>query len=249
MAAMKRILAAFVLALAGWFTAAQPPEALLDAAAAAYESGDYAVAVAQYEQALAAGVHDARVYHNLGNAHYESGDLGRALLHYHRALRLDPRRTDTALLVSLVRGLRVDVQGDERGLLEVIAGTTDGILTRGELLVAAGLVWAAAFAALTISLTRRSEGLRYAVVGLGAAALIGLVLVLGRVYVESARPLAVVVAPQVSVTSGPGPDFTALYTLYAAAELRIIGREGDWVQFALPDGRLGWMPAAAADQV
>lgn len=249
MAAMTRALAALILVLAAWGLAAQPPEALLDAAAAAYESGEYAVAVAQYEQAILAGVDDARLYHNLGNAYYESGDLGRALLHYHRALRLDPRRTDTALQVSLVRGLRVDVQGDERGLLEVIAGTTDGILTRGELLVAAGIVWAAAFAALTIHFIRRTEALRYAVVGLGAAAVIGLALVLGRVYVESARPLAVVVAPQVTVTSGPGTDFTPLYTLYAAAELRIIGREGEWVQFALPDGRLGWMPAAAADRV
>jgi len=248
MAAMTRALIVFILALAVWVTAAQPPEALLEAAAA-YESGDYAGAIALYEQAVAAGIHDARVYHNLGNAYYESGDLGRALLHYHRALRLDPRRTDTALQVSLVRGLRVDVQGDERGLLEVIAGTTDGILMRGELLIAAGLVWALAFGALTAWFIRRSEGLRYVVIGLGAAALIGLVLVLGRVYVESVRPLAVVVAPQVSVTSGPGTDFTPLYTLYAAAELRIIGREGEWVQFALPDGRLGWMSAAAADQI
>jgi tetratricopeptide (TPR) repeat protein len=249
MAAMMRPLVILILALAVWATAAQPPEALLDAAAAAYDAGDYAAAVAQYEQVLAAGVHDARVYHNLGNAYYESGDLGRALLNYHRALRLDPRRTDTSLQVSLVRGLRVDVQGDECGLLEVIAGTTDGILTRGELLLVAGLLWAGSFGVLTAYLVRRSEGLRYAAVGLGAAALIALALVLGRVYVEAARPLAVVVAPQVTVTSGPGTDFTALYTLYAAAELRIIGREGEWVQFALPDGRLGWMPVAAADRV
>lgn len=249
MAALTRALCVLILALAAAAAVAQPPDGLLGTAAAAYESGDYAAAVAQYEKVIAAGVRDARVYHNLGNAYYESGDLGRALLNYHRALRLDPRRTDTALQVSLVRGLRVDVQGDERGLLEVIAGTTDGILTRGELLVAAGLLWALNFGALTVFFVRRSEGLRYAVIGLAVAALIGLVLVLGRVYVEAARPLAVVVAPQVMVTSGPGTDFTTLYTLYAAAELRIIGREGDWVQFSLPDGRLGWMPAAAADPV
>jgi tetratricopeptide (TPR) repeat protein len=249
MATMIRCLCVLMAcALLMSLAAAQPP-GTLSAAEEAYLSGDYAAAIAGFEGVIAASIDDARVYHNLGNAYFESGDLGRALLNFQRALRLDPRNGETSLQVSRVRGLRVDVQGDERDLLEVIAGTTDGILTTGELVFAAGLVWAAFFGLLTAYIVRPREPLRYALIGLGAAALIGLVLTAGRVYVEGSRPLAVVVQPQITVMSGPGESHISLYDLYAAAELRITAASGDWVQFALPDGRLGWARASEIERV
>jgi hypothetical protein len=110
-------------------------------------------------------------------------------------------------------------------------------------------VWAAFFGLLTAHSVRPRDSLRYILIGFGAAMLIGLMLTAGRVYVEGSRPLAVVVQPQITVMSGPGDSHIPLYDLYAAAELRITAEAGDWMQFALPDGRLGWARASDVERV
>src|SRR5262249_60434838 len=50
--------------------------------------GYYQQAIAGYEQLVAAGIHNAKLYYNLGNAYFRLNDLGHAILHYRRGLRL-----------------------------------------------------------------------------------------------------------------------------------------------------------------
>lgn len=54
----------------------------------AFETGDRAKALAQYETALATGYESAAVHFNLGNVHLEEGDYARATVSYLRAKAL-----------------------------------------------------------------------------------------------------------------------------------------------------------------
>jgi uncharacterized protein YraI len=60
----------------------------------------------------------------------------------------------------------------------------------------------------------------------------------------------VIVAAEVEVTSGPGPQYTTVSALHSGAEVDLIEVRGNWVRLALPDGVVeGWVPAAAVEAI
>ena len=61
---------------------------------ALYRAGDFAAARRTYLEVVDAGVQDARLYYNLGNACFKAGKLGEAILWYERARRLVPHDED-----------------------------------------------------------------------------------------------------------------------------------------------------------
>ncbi|HSS96446.1 MAG TPA: tetratricopeptide repeat protein [Terriglobales bacterium] len=225
--------------------------ALTQQANTAYASGDYKTAQVLYEQAIQAGFHDPSLYFNLGNAYYESGDLGRALLNYRIVQEYWPRDADLNRNLALVWSERVDLQGDETGLAEGIAALTTGVATFTELSLLVACLWTATFAllALVIFWPKWRRRLRFPLVGMGVVLLVGLLLLGSRFYVEGMRQSGVVVQPVAQVRSGPGDQYLELYQLHSAAEVYVWDSQNGWVRFALPDGRLGWLPVEAVEIV
>ncbi|MEO8610578.1 MAG: hypothetical protein ABI690_21960 [Chloroflexota bacterium] len=245
----------FFLLMTGFFLWTQAVSAqandgaLIQQANIAYASGDYQTAQMLYEQVIQNGFHDPSVYFNLGNAYYESGDLGQALLNYRIVQQFWPRDLDLNRNLALIWSERVDIQGDETGLAEGIAALTIGVVTLTELsLLVAGL-WTAFFglAALVIFRARWRERLRLFLVGAGMVLLVGLLLLGSRLYVETSHQTGIVVQPVALVRSGPGDQYLELYQLHSAAEVHVWDTQNGWVRFALPDGRLGWLPVQALE--
>jgi len=213
----------------------------------AYSNRDFRTAQMLYETLVQSGARDPGLYYNLGNTYYEMSDLGRALLNYRRAQQFWPRDVELIRNLERVRGERVDLSGDEVGFAEGLTALTVGVLTLWELAFVVGLFWLAWFVALGLALWNMSwrKHLRLPLVVIGVILLMGVLLLAGRVFVTSQRPPAVVAALQVQVRSGPSEQYLVLYQLHAAAEVYIWVTHEGWVQFALPDGRLGWMPSEA----
>jgi len=247
MASVKRIVVLCLLLMMFSFTHGQEN----DAARAAYESGDYAQAVRLYEARVAAGESSPALYYNLGSAYFESGDLGRALLNFLRAYARAPRDRDVNFAIAQVRGLRVDVQTEESGVWEQVAAVTDGILTTGELEILTLMVWAGLCAVAGVWIVRPVMRARLRPVMVGVAVGWGVLMILfvGRASVEGLRPKAVVTAFEAQVMSGPGAEYLPLYTLYAAAEVRVLDAQGGWVRFMLPDGQQGWLESGMLERV
>ena len=61
-----------------------------------------------YEDLLAQGVRNAKLYYNLGNAYYRLGDLGRAVLAYRRAQQYDPGDAQLQANLRSARSLRLN---------------------------------------------------------------------------------------------------------------------------------------------
>ncbi len=64
--------------------------------------------------------------------------------------------------------------------------------------------------------------------------------------VPQAPSYAVVIVPQTAVRVEPTPNGAVLSWLYLDSRLPELGREGDWLQVRLPDGRVGWVAGSDA---
>jgi tetratricopeptide (TPR) repeat protein len=220
---------------------------LIQQADSAYASGDYETAQTLYQQVIQSGVRDPAIFFNLGNAYYQSGDLGHALLNYRIVQQYWPRDPDLNRNIALVRAERTDLQIEETGFLEGLAALTTGIATLTELGLLVGAFWTTTFIALAwiIYQPRWRKRLRIPLLILGVILLAGLLLLIGRFQVEINQRQGVVVQSVTQVRSGPGDEYLQLYQLHSGAELHLWDMRDGWVRFALPDGRLGWLPAEA----
>lgn len=237
---MSRVMIAFVILFALICPiSAQDP--LLEQANQAYQAREFATAARLYESLIAQGQANAVIYFNLGNAYFELNDLGRALLNYQRAQTLIPRDPDLSRNLALARALRVDVQSEEGALIDTFAALTSGVITTGELALIVLILWSILCGVLIVRQLRPERSYRTLGIGITIILAIGAILLIGRVYVETYRPQAVVIAFTAQAHSGPNESYPLLFTLYSGAELRAIGIENDWLQVILPDGRQGWM--------
>lgn len=69
---------------------------------AAYNAGDYASAIACYNNALENDGSSSDLYYNLGNAYYKSDSIGKAIISYKRALKIDPSYEDALYNLSFL---------------------------------------------------------------------------------------------------------------------------------------------------
>jgi tetratricopeptide (TPR) repeat protein len=209
----------------------------------AYRLRDYQTAITLYEEAISTGQSDGSTFYNLGNAYYEAGVLGQAMLNYRRAFLYLPRDTDLNINIARIRAERATLTTGEIDWLHQLATVTNDTFALFELSLLTFTGWVMFFGMLAIAIVRGASAnyrIFLAIVGIGLLA--GIVLMGSRAYVETQRPSAVILSDSVTVMSGPGADYLTLYTIHAAAEVRIMQEAANgWVRFALPDGRGGWI--------
>jgi hypothetical protein len=209
----------------------------------AYQNSDYSTSIALYEELVDSGIRDANVYFNLGNAYYENGQLGSALLNYRRAQQINPRDVDIGVNIALVRSERLDLQQGGANWLNAVAMTTRSSFTLSELSWTVFFLWLLFFGLVVAWIIRANlrKRLRWLLVIGAACLLMGLAFLTSRMYVIQNRPGAVVTASSTQVMSGPGDEYLPLFSIFSAAEIRILELHEDWMRFTLPDGRQGWI--------
>jgi tetratricopeptide (TPR) repeat protein len=250
------------------------PEALFQAGNSAYEAGAYADAIDRYQQVVQAGIVNADLYYNMGNAHFKTGDLGRAVLWYERALRLAPRSEDVRANLAVVRSLLRDQQlvaqqGGVRGALLAWHRR----LTPGESAVAACAFYALfCFGGLCLVFRRTAAVTAFYRIAswVSPARLFGLTmnqdLVLGMALAaalavtfggsayakvrdarESAR--SVVVAEEVAVFSGPSEDATIQFKIHEGTIVAVHDGRNGWVRVDLPGDLSGWVESGTVEKI
>lgn len=251
-------LAALLLGLLGSPVLAQnevTPTEAMRVANENYESGHFNEAVTVYESITAAGVRDSALFFNLGNAYFKSGDLGRAILNYRRAQHLDPRDSDIAQNLAIARLQTLDRLDDSGpGGLGNLLQMAEEWLTLPEAAVLALLLWLSVSTLLTLAILSRRirKYALWAAVIPGMFLMAGLISMANRSYTASTSPPAVVIAPEVDVTSGPGSssDYVVEFTLHAGAEVRQVDSRPNWRQISLPGENFkGWVPADTVELV
>jgi tetratricopeptide (TPR) repeat protein len=220
-----------------------------------YEAGNYDEAADIYESIIAVGIQNSDLYYNLGNSYFKQGDLGRAILNYRRAHRLNPRDSDikTNLMIARAQTLdQLEVSGE--GSFSNLIQRAEDWLTLNEASILALVLWVivSAFIIMAILLPQFRQVCLWAAAVVGIFLVIGLISIFNRHYIEWRYPAAVIIAPEVDVTSGPGStdQYLVEFNLHTGAEVNILESRPGWRRVALPGNDFqGWVPEEAIQQV
>ena len=221
-----------------------------------YENGRFAESAQLYEQLIAQEMASSAIHYNLGNAYYQQGDLGKAILNYNRALALDPRDADIKANLALARAQVVDQFGIEveDDIFAIYTTAVSNNLTLNQTAVLALIFWFV-FATAVIAVRQMEAGkLRnYLKVGTAVAGVLFFIATFSlgsRLYEQANTEPAVIVAPEVNITSGPGDQYATQFTLHSGAEVELLGERANWAKLALPGGETtGWLPAEAIEAI
>jgi len=244
---MRRLLIAAVLVLTGAaFVAAQTPEEFLGRARTAYDQGDYAVSVQNYQALLAQGLESPELYYNLGNAEFKAGHLGRAIAGYRRALKRAPGDEDIRYNLEYARSF-VRQPADRSSLL---ARTIGNLVTlwSGQALAGAALFLYLVLAGLGAGLILargHAPVLRWAAAAVGVLFVLAAGWASARILLERNHRWGVVVAARAEARNGPSDEYQVGFIVPEGREVRVLGREGEWVAIGLQqEGVKGWIRGA-----
>ncbi len=211
----------------------------------AYTEGDFQLSVNKYQQVVDAGVWNAEIFFNLGNAYYQTHDLGRALVNYRRAEQLIPRDDELRLNIARVRAQRIDPPVAEVGILVQIAQWTTDWFSNSEIGLLTLMTWWLGCGFFVVyRLVPKSRTVSNWGSAIGGVLFVLFSSVAGmRIIIEYAHPSAIVIVETVSVMTGPDAQYIEIFELHAGGEIRVVQKRNDWVRIQLPDLREGWVEA------
>jgi tetratricopeptide (TPR) repeat protein len=213
----------------------------------AYLRGDYAAAVAAYEEVDRRGPASADVAFNLGAAYFRKGAIGPAIWAFERALAIDPNDDDARYNLDKARKLaarraqdRIEGEDKDPAWMRIVGGLSPSTATwffvatyLGFFAVLAGRRWA------------RSEW-RPALVAVAAvlatgAALSGALLA-GRAVLDR-MPFGVVLPDEIAVKEGADANYRTSFAAHAGLRVRVVDQDQDWLRVRLANGLEGWVKA------
>jgi tetratricopeptide (TPR) repeat protein len=253
----RRVVVAAVALVAAVLRAPAPAHAdLLDDAwkrgNEAYLRGDYATAVAAYEQLDRQGIVAVNLVYNLGTAYYRQGQVGRAIWAWERAVALDPDAEDARYNLdrarkAVARRVQDKLEGADRDPLWIRAVTELALSTETWL-------FAALYLAFFLALALRVRARRVAQAGggeesplwgtlaviFGVTAALAAALLVGRVALAR-TPFAIVLPDQLAVKEGADPNYRTAFEVHAGLRVRVLDHDQGWVRVRLANGLEGWV--------
>ena len=217
-----------------------------DAAAAFREAAE------AFQGIVDSGVHNGRLYYNLGNARLRCGQLGQAIANYLRARRLIPADARLKENLGYARSLcPYDIpERTERALVRTLFFWHYETSLR--LRSVAGLI---AYVVFWVLLIGRTFAIRFARRYLAGLCLLIWITLGASVVIDcqaaSAPGEGVVTADEVVVRKGNGQGYDPQFEqpLTDGVEFELLERRDEWLHIRLPDGQEGWIPLAAVELI
>ena len=221
---------------------------------AAYNNGDYASALKQYETIQTEGLHSAALYYNMANAYFKMDELAEAILYYNRALRLAPADED----------IRHNLEYAEQMTRDSIEEIPEFILTtwvravRGALSSTAWCILSLVLLVVSLSMMLvylLAQRLSLRKTGFYVMVVAGVLFILttifawseGRMDVEHRE--AVIMNSAVSIKSSPDRAATEHFVLHEGTKVVIGETISGWAEVRIADGRKGWIEESRIERI
>lgn len=243
---MKNIFLIIIILCCVTIAFADSNKALLEMANKHYSDGEYAEAIANYEQVIETGYESAALYYNLGNTYYKTSELAPAILFYEKAHLLAPNDEDIVFNLELANRHVVDK-------LEVIPDffLTQWIknlslqLSTNQWAIISMVAFGVAlllfliFLYISVPLVKRFSF--YFSMLLVIVAVAGYLFSSKEAHKLTAHDSAIIFSPTVTVKSSPDEGGTDLFLLHEGSKVQLNDSIGNWVEIALSNGNEGWI--------
>ncbi len=219
----------------------------------------FATAAQKYQTIIDSGVHNSRLFTNLGNAYLQSGQLGQAIVNYERASQRDPHHRQLQVNLDFARSL-VGSQPEDSSA--VPASFAERVYDANQWVTGlAGrpvIIWTLCIASVLFwgLMIVRTAGWQFPVWRWALVPALLMVVSFSSIAVtlsqatDDANP-GIVVASQVTLHAGDGDWFDQVHAIESAQGQRVelLAERGSWKQIVTADGHTGWVRADAVEPV
>lgn len=233
---------------------AMSPTQKWEQANAAYNNGDYASALKQYEAIQAEGLHSAALYYNMANAYFKMDELAEAILYYNRALRLAPADEDIRHNLEYAEQMTRDsIEEIPEFILTTWVRAVRGALSSTVWCVLSLVLLVVSLSMMLVYLLAQRLSLRktgfYVMVVAGVLFLLTTIFAWseGRMDVEHRE--AVIMNSAVSIKSSPDRAATELFVLHEGTKVVIGETISGWAEVRIADGRKGWIEESRIERI
>jgi len=223
------------------------PDSLWNVGVEAYSAARWDAAAEAWQSLLDAGIRNADLLYNTGNAYLKTGETGRAVLCYERALRLDPSSADVRYNLEYARNMTRDrIDEVPEFILKTWMRKLSYLLPSNTWAVLSLLLFAAMLAMLLLFLLGGSPGARKTGFFTGIVLLLLSLCCFGFSRSQKAESErcdeAIVMKAVSSVKSTPSSESAKdLFILHEGTKVKILDTVGSWYNISLSDGRQGWI--------
>ena len=219
-----------------------------------YEEGKYEESIAEYERVVNSGIENGYVYYNLGNAYFKNKRLGRAILSFERAKRLLPRDEDIRANLEYLKLLKVDkIETSKPGWIAQLVIGLHNLFSLVEMTVIVWILYVILCTKIIVFILSQSPKLRSAVLHIGGIILALLILTGTSLFVKiqaaESTKTAIVMTTEADARSGPGDEYTKMFTLHEGTEVKIRQSREGWHLISIPGGKGGWIEAEVVERI
>jgi tetratricopeptide (TPR) repeat protein len=222
-------------------------DSLYVSAGEAYTEGRFEKAMKTYSAIVGLGYESPDLYFNMGNAAFRSNELGFAVLYYEKALKLDPSHEESLKNLAYISRYRAD---QLESVPELFIRTWIRHIYQLFSLHTWSYIALAMFLFMLTGTLAYIFSSRLTVKKMGFfTGLLALILLVISITAASNRhsefmapDKAVIIHPSVVVKSTPSLSGTDLFVLHEGTKVRTDDRVSGWIEIAISDGRVGWIP-------
>lgn len=212
----------------------------------AYQRGDYAAAIDNYEQLLQEGLCSADLFYNLGNAYYRTNHIGLAILNYERSLLLRPNNRDTRENLAIAQSKTTDVIQPlpriqiRNQLLRIVHWVSPRSWRFIVLIILLLIGTALTVRRIATSATWRKRGfIGSLILGLILIPTIVCATVSQKQLSNSSR--MVILKSEAAIYSAPERNSNLVFVVHEGLTVDIEETIGEWCRIRLDDGNNGWI--------
>jgi len=242
----KYIIICLILLLAVSLFSEDENDKVFQNAVTAYENFQYQQALEGFLTLKEAGINKADLYYNIANCYFRLNNIGNAVLYYKRALRQNPLHKMSQQNMKFAVSVRQDKteQSDEYFISETFENIFNSIplnLLSVILLILFGII----FFIINLIILRyrgreKTVPVFFLFITLAFFCVVSVLSYLkwqGYYYDKEA-----VLMTQTAIGySGPGEDYTRLFTIHEGMDFSIEKTDGDWSFIKLPNSFGGWI--------
>ena len=210
-----------------------------------YIKESYEKSIDKYEEIIARGKRNSKIYYNLGNAYFRTDKIGKAIWAYENALRLNPRDENIIYNLEIANNYKIDriSMPDTFFLLKVYRKMHLYFTFEEWVLFGSVLLFSLTLYSLLKNFYNfKSKVLQNIFHFLFSATIIVNIIVIDRFFDKIYSYDQAIFVIKSEALSGPSHDnHKILFEVNEGSRAEVIRHENGWADIILLDGKSGWV--------